>query len=90
MSPDDSEIDEHSKGGRYTNDGSYSNSRQDIAHKRLDERRVEEMRIKSAMEKRMHDLEDKIIEMEEMNRNLKAELQAVKKSTNQSTKNCNL
>ena len=40
----------------------------------------------SAAEKRIRDLEDKMIEMEERNRKLKVELQAVKKSTNCSTK----
>ncbi len=74
MSSDDSEIDKCSKGGWYTDDRSYSDGRGDIANKKWDERRVEEMWIKSAAEKWMHDLEDKVIEMEETNRKLRAEL----------------
>ena len=82
MSSDDSDIDERSKGGRYTNDGSYSDGRRDIAHKRLDDRRAEETQMKSAAGKRIRDLEEKVIEMEETNRKLRAEIQTVKKATN--------
>ena len=42
--------------------------------------------MKSASEKRIRDLEEELIEMEETNRKLRSELQAVKKSTNRSTK----
>ena len=86
MSSDDSDIDGRSKGGRYTDDGSYSDGRLDIAHKRRDDRRSEEMQMKSAAGKRIRDLEEKVIEMEETNRKLRAEIQTVKKTTNRSTK----
>ena len=86
MSSDDSDIDGRSKDGRYTDDGSYSDGRLDIAHKRRDDRRSEEMQMKSAAGKRIRDLEEKVIEMEETNRKLRAEIQMVKKTTNRSTK----
>jgi len=79
MSSDDSDIDGSSKGGRYTDDGSYFDSNRDMSHKRRENRHVEEMRQKSAAEKRIRDLEEKVIEMEETNRKLREGLQAVKK-----------
>ena len=42
--------------------------------------------MKSAVGKRIRDLEEKVIEMEETNRKLRAEIQTVKKTTNRSTK----
>ena len=83
MSSDDSdsEEDDYRQQHRYTND-SFSDSRKDKSvHKRRNDRRAEDIIIKAAAEKRIRDLEDRLIEMEETNRKLKAQLQAAKKIT---------
>lgn len=81
MSSDDSDDDEYNKRQRYTDD-SLSDSRQDItSQRRRNDRRTDDLIIKAAAEKRMRDLEDRLIEMEETNRKLKAQLQAAKRIT---------
>ena len=82
MNSDKSEEDHYRLQKRYTEDDSYSDSRKNmISKKRRDDRHAEEIRIKAAAEKRMLQLEDRLIEMEETNKKLKAQLQAAKKST---------
>jgi hypothetical protein len=77
----DSEEDDYRQRNRYTDD-SFSDSRKvKSVHKRQNDRRAENLIIKAAAEKRIRDLEDRLIEMEETNRKLKAQLQAAKKIT---------
>ncbi len=72
-------------GGGYSSEDIYQKRSKDSQGKQASLRR-DERKDRACMEKRMRTLEDKLYELDESNKKLKAKLMATKQSTNKSTK----